>query len=278
MPDTTLPVPDVPVADPLFNKAILLSLFPSILPVDAPASMTTVLTTLLNDLIDAANKAGEAGATPMLVLAPLKVMSMICYDAAKWVVEDYNQAIAAASAPTPAPAPPAADPTTPPPPAPEPAPVPAPTPPAPPAEGALPMLNGVSTVTLAPSDDVTLAVGAITTPDADTPVVLSIALDPSPDPFTGMPAYSLELRYTAHDGFTYTAGTLWPGITLYGKEGALLRLGIHADSFVTAYISQDAGETWKAFFTYPEPASVPLYAHVTQTFAVAAGNITAKLA
>lgn len=78
----------------LFDKATLLELFPGVLPVDAPASMTTALTTMLASCIDAANTAGIAGVTPLLAKIVLDTMSLICTNAAMWLVNDYNAAIA----------------------------------------------------------------------------------------------------------------------------------------------------------------------------------------
>lgn len=89
---TTTPAP-APSPE-LFDKETLLALFPGVLPVDAPASMTTALTTMLTSCIDAANTAGLAGVTPLLAKIVLDTMSLICTNAAMWLVNDYNAAIA----------------------------------------------------------------------------------------------------------------------------------------------------------------------------------------
>jgi hypothetical protein len=232
-------MPDPTISPELFDKATLLALFPGILPADAPASMTTALTTMLSECIDAANKAGEAGATPLLAKVVLETMSLICTNSAMWIVTDYNAALAAAGQPPTAPI--------------------VATPPE-----ALPMVNGVSTGTLGPGDSVTLTVGALAAPDVDTPVLLAIALDPSRDQ-VGYPTCSLEVKYLAPSIFTYTAGTIWPGITLYAKSGDLMRLSIGDDGTVRASISQDDGVTWAAFFDWAALDGAPLYAHLTTT-------------
>lgn len=138
------------------------------------------------------------------------------------------------------------------------------------------MVGGVSTVTLGPGDVVTLVVGEITKPDVDVPVVLAIALDPS-TAGVAYPAYSLELKYSVHDGFTYTAGTIWPGITLYGKPGDLMQLSVDVVGFVQAQISQDGGTLWTPFFYYPTPIDAPLYAHLATTTNGPSGGVTALL-
>ncbi len=106
-----------PNAADLFDKATLLALFPKVLPADCPPSMSSGMTTMLSECIDAANKAGEAGVTPLLAKVVLETMSLICTQAAMWLVNDYEAAIAdrpptapvvatpPAPAPTPAPAP-----------------------------------------------------------------------------------------------------------------------------------------------------------------------------
>lgn len=136
----------------------------------------------------------------------------------------------------------------------------------------LTLVNGVSTTTVALGAVLTL--GAVALPTADGPV-LTLGLDPSNVPLTGLAAYSLELGYTASTGLTYTAGGLWPGVTLYGKPGDLLKLTVSATNVVSANISQDGGVTWVAFYTYPTPATAApmMYVHVTQTPCATAASV-----
>lgn len=143
----------------------------------------------------------------------------------------------------------------------------------PPAPAPLTLVNGVSTGPVALGAVLTL--GTVTLPPVDGPV-LTLALDPSATPLTGPATYSLELTYSATNGLTYTAGSLWPGVTLYGKAGDMLELVIGTTG-VYANISQDGGKNWTAFFTYPSWATTPsLYVHLTQTqYATAASVVPA---
>jgi hypothetical protein len=160
------------------------------------------------------------------------------------------------------------------------APVPTAAPPAPapapavPTETALVLVNGISTTTLSAGDDVTLTLGPVTTPGTDMQMI-SLSLDSSAAPLTSPAVYSLELEYKASNGApSYTVNALWPGITLYGKEGDKMRLSIGSDNTVSAHISQDSGVSWTAFFMYAPPAADPLYVHlVASAFASAASVV-----
>ena len=191
------------------------------------------------------NIASQSGMTPNMIAGQLSTMSMMI----SFQVKDAVDAALAAAAPVPAPAPPA-----------------------PAAPGPLTLVNGVSTAPIV--GGVVLTLGAVVLPVAAGPA-LTLALDPSPAPLTGPGAYSLELAYGTSTGLTYTANGIWPGLTLYGKEGDMLKLEISSMyGDVLASISQDGGMTWQPFYTYNAAPTVPQFVHITQTPNVLIANVT----
>lgn len=165
---------------------------------------------------------------------------------------------------------------TPPPAAPTPTPAPVPAP-APTSDATVELdANGISHAMLTAGDSVTLTIGAILQPDADTVPMLRLALDASATP-VDVPAYSVELGYLTRNGITYTANGLWPNITIYGKKDDLMKLAIDDSGIISASISQDGGTSWTAFFKYAPAVSAPLYVHLTTTVNALAASVTAAL-
>lgn len=131
--------------------------------------------------------------------------------------------------------------------APAPTPVPVPTP------APAPTLTGLMTV----GDIVTMTVGTLPESPQDGSFVSYLTLTTA----DAQPHASLELKWSQQDGFTYTANGYWPGITLYGKQGDLMRITLLSLDVAQGDISQDGGATWTSFYKFTLATPDPLYAN-----------------
>jgi len=121
---------------------------------------------------------------------------------------------------------------------------------APPPPGTVPswqpveMLNGVSNMFFGPGDSVRLVLDALpAAPPADGTTLAQIAL--------GDTGYSLELKWGASTGYTFTANGLWPNLTIYGAAGDTMELTIDTNGYVDALINGQLFYTYLPVLTAP---------------------------